>query len=286
MLPQSGSAAGRKDGPTILRRFDWGRIGDIVKLGSLATSFHNPAQQLAMTSPLADNELYTLYRDDPQGEGRAAFNTLVERHHGRLVNRVTKRLNILTASAEDIVQNVFMQLMKAADKFDPEKNTVVGWMNWLADNRARNEKRDRYRRPVLDSDWTAGDKITHKNDMLGNLEGSSPYARELQNLEAKAISREPDPDYEATQDELIAAFWEFTTSLEPRLRDTIIMVFVEGRQHTEVARSLGVDRKTITRRLKVLLPQLQRAIGEDMLELKANLERREHHRMESIAVCA
>ena len=78
------------------------------------------------------NELYTRFRDG----GQDALRVLVQRQHKRLVRRIVKR-GVQHANAQDIAQNVYIQLVANAAKFDPTTSDVIGWMNWLADNRSR-----------------------------------------------------------------------------------------------------------------------------------------------------
>src|SRR5438105_5465811 len=57
-----------------------------------------------------------------------------------------------TASAEDIVQEVFITLWRRAETFDPKRGSVRPWLLQIAHYQILNELRRRSRRPQLDPD--------------------------------------------------------------------------------------------------------------------------------------
>jgi len=239
-----------------------------------------------MVSSLDDNALYTLYRDCPQGEGREAFDELARRHQQRLKNRMCRALYKMKTAAEDIVQNVFMSLMQQAHKFDPARHDVVGWMNWLADNRARNEKRDRFRRPATETDFfcpgqTATNSHPMRTDEMG-IEGGNHG----DSLEVTLLTREQSPEFGANREELIDAFWTYVDTLEPKFRDTLVLLLVDGLSPRELVKALGIDRSTVLRRLKMLLPKLRAAVGDEVIDARRRLERRATKRAVRIPYCA
>ena len=185
-----------------------------------------------------DNDLLAAYRDGDT----SAFNELVIRHRDRLVAIASRRL--ASAEAEDVVQNAFIQLMRAANKFDPAKHSAVKWMTWLTVNRCRNEKRDRSRRPLLDNDC------------------------------------EPMILPEAVgQAELVERFWMCVAAQDDEHREMLIRAFVAGESQRDIATALHVDRSTIIRRMNVVLPRLRRAVGEEFADLRSSLERRRQGRI-------
>ena len=185
-----------------------------------------------------DNDLYAAYRDGDN----SAFDELVSRHRDRLVAIASRRL--ASADAEDVVQNAFIQLMRAASKFDPAKHDAAKWMTWLTLHRCRNEKRDRSRRPLLDNDC----EPTILPEAVG-------------------------------QAELVDQFWVFVASQDGEHREMLVRAFVAGESQRDIATALHIDRSTIMRRMKAILPRLRRAVGEEFADLRSSLERRRQGRI-------
>lgn len=91
-----------------------------------------------------NNTLYASFRD---GDSEA-FDALVERHHARLVIRMTRH-GVDPTIAEEIAYRVFARLAELAHKFDRETNDVTGWMNWLANNLSREHERIEFAEPRI-----------------------------------------------------------------------------------------------------------------------------------------
>src|SRR5436309_6778103 len=74
---------------------------------------------------------------------------------GRLHHRFARRIFSLAiqrlerASAEDLVQDVFVAVWRNARRFDPERGTVRAWILQIAHFRLLNELRRRSRRPEI-----------------------------------------------------------------------------------------------------------------------------------------
>lgn len=207
--------------------------------------------------PLADlpcNDLFVIYKNDPLGEGNDAFGVLMGRHWNDLRDFVKHELFGNSADAEDIVQEAFLQLTKAAEKFDPEKHSVVTWVFWLAKNRAKNEKR-RMKRGLARC-LSSNDQAVHELLAQHTVEGGEAEAALAQN-------------------ELIAAFWAFVGTLTPTHRAMLTMHLIHGVEKQDLAREFGLHRNTIGPLMTDLLRQAAVAMGSDYCEkLPHTLERR------------
>jgi RNA polymerase sigma-70 factor (ECF subfamily) len=103
------------------------------------------------TAPSPDDEAVMLRVQ--QGEGDA-LAILFDRYH-RLVLSVALRILRDQGEAEDIVQNIFLEIFKSAGQFDPARGTFLVWLMQHAYHRSISRKnylqaRQFYTNAVLD----------------------------------------------------------------------------------------------------------------------------------------
>jgi RNA polymerase sigma factor (sigma-70 family) len=149
---------------------------------------------------------------------QAAFSALLERH-GPMVNRLCRRILGNKADAEDVVQAVFLLLARRPELV---RRSVSGWLHETARGRAINELRARQRRV---------------------------------RREEVAASRPAAPQKLATglAEELGAALHQLRT----RLRQAVVLRYVEGRSLAEAAQAAGCPAGTMGRRSMEGLRQLR-----------------------------
>ena len=80
------------------------------------------------------------------GDGRA-FQELVDRYQGRLLNFVTRMIGD-RERAEDLVQEAFIRVYRHLHRFDSTKKFST-WIYTIASNLAKNELRNRSRSPLV-----------------------------------------------------------------------------------------------------------------------------------------
>jgi RNA polymerase sigma-70 factor, ECF subfamily len=95
-----------------------------------------------------------------EGEKRA-FNELVERYQGRLLNFVYRTTGD-RERAEDLVQETFIRVYRHIHRFDQSKKFST-WIYTIASNLAKNELRNRSRNPLvlfqtIKKNWTADER--------------------------------------------------------------------------------------------------------------------------------
>lgn len=143
-----------------------------------------------------------------------AFSALVERYSG-LVYSSCRRMLWNSGEAEDVAQECFIALMQTRDHV---RLSLGAWLHTIAVRRCIDHIRRSSRR--------------HDRDMnYATIQGDEtlPSAMELAEVLAKV-------------DEAIEAL--------PRpLREAVVARFLEGRQHTEIARALGVAESTMRHRV-------------------------------------
>jgi len=157
-----------------------------------------------------------------QGD-RAAFRALYDRHAARLyavAMRITRHANL----AADTVQEAFIQIWQNARQFDSARGSAEGWMIGLT----------RYR--ALDLVRRAGPAL----QPLGEEPDTAAFDQ-LDKLDTTADGR---------------ALRQCLERLEPSRRRLVVMAFVEGFSHAELAAQfvipLGTIKSTIRRSLASL----------------------------------
>ena len=146
-----------------------------------------------------DDELMERY----QAGDENAFTLLVRRHQQPLVNFIARFINDRD-SAEDVAQETFIRIFKAADRYKPGRAHFKTWMYHIAKNLCKNELRNRERRDkyrvdnVIDSGSDSnGD--SEEIDLIANTPANQAFQpevalerKELRNAIQKAIAELPE----------------------------------------------------------------------------------------------
>ncbi len=139
-----------------------------------------------MAGPL--NVDLELYRELARGSVQA-FSALYERYQGPIF-RFAWHMSGNRATAEDVTQEVFMQLIHNPKNYDPEKGPVSGYLFGIARNLTRRRlDRSRLDKPIAEA-WAEGSEaeLASDTDLLGDLTRS-----ELLLCLQKAILGLPEP---------------------------------------------------------------------------------------------
>ena len=167
---------------------------------------------LAVLTPTAPREVSpdealvrSLLRQDV-----SAFEQLYHRH-SRVVYSLVLRILQQASTAEEVVQEVFLQLWRNATRYDAARGPFLPWLLTLARNRALDQLR---------------------------LKGERQRRREDQTDELPTVSA--TPDYESTLDEKrqTERVRTLMSSLNPKQRRAIELAYFEGLSHTEIAETL------------------------------------------------
>ena len=140
----------------------------------------------------------------------AAFEQLYKRH-SRIVYSLVLRILQQAGSAEEVVQDVFLQLWRNAARYDESRGPFVPWLLTLARNRALDHLR---------------------------LKSERQRRREDQTEELPAISIAPE--YEKRLDEKRRAerVRALIGELNPQQKKAIELAYFQGLSHTEIAAAL------------------------------------------------
>ena len=146
-----------------------------------------------------DDELMERYQKGDE----SAFTLLVRRHQQPLINFIARFINDRN-SAEDLAQETFIRVFKAAHRYKPGRAHFKTWMYHIAKNLCKNELRNRERRDkhrvdnVIDSrDDSNGD--SEEIDLIANTPANQAFQpevalerKELRNAIQKAIAELPE----------------------------------------------------------------------------------------------
>ena len=140
----------------------------------------------------------------------AAFEQLYNRH-SRIVYSLVLRILQQAGTAEEVVQDVFLQLWRNAARYDVTRGPFVPWLLTLARNRALDHLR---------------------------LKSERQRRREDQTEELPAIAQAPE--YEKTLDEKRRAerVRSLIGTLSAPQKKAIEMAYFEGLSHSEIANAL------------------------------------------------
>lgn len=177
---------------------------------------------------------------------RAAFATLYQRSSAHLLG-VVLRIQKDRGQAEDVLQEVYVNVWRAAQSFDATLSQPLTWLTSIARNRAIDSLRRRQSEPQTVSTAVGlGDDDDH--DLLQDL--PSPDAGPLELLGQAADAR---------------ALQGCMKALSGEQQQSLALAFYQGLSHAEVAehlkQPLGTVKSWVRRALLSLKGCLERAHG-------------------------
>ena len=181
---------------------------------------------------------------------RAAFATLYERSSPHLF-AVVLRITRDRAQAEDILQEVYVNVWRAARSFDAAQSQPLTWLTSIARNRAIDSLRRGQARPQLQT-LGAGDGAAdaEEESVYDTVADTAPGPLELLS--------------QATEARALAACME---GLGAQQRQSLALAFYQGLSHAEVAEQmrqpLGPVKSWVRRALLALKDCLEHAVERD-----------------------
>lgn len=126
--------------------------------------------------------------------------------------RIVRRRDL----AEEVVQDVFVQIWRKAASFDPALGSGRSWIYAIVRNRALNVVRNNRREDLVDADTLAelGEDTVSHEDVFSRLGDESALRRCLERL-------------------------------DPKRRASLLLAYVEGFSHGEISGRLGVPLGTV-----------------------------------------
>ena len=177
--------------------------------------------------PTADELLARVGRGD-----RAAFGELYDQTAPRLFGLI-RRLVVDAAQAEEVTQDVYLEIWQTAVRFDPAKGNAIGWMFTLAHRRAV----DRIR-----SAQAARDRDLR----IGTRDMDVP-------VDTVAEAAETSIEHERVQGAL--------GELSDLQRECVALAYYGGLTQSEIAARLDVPLGTVKTRLRDGMIRLRSVLG-------------------------
>ncbi|HXE75007.1 MAG TPA: sigma-70 family RNA polymerase sigma factor [Candidatus Xenobia bacterium] len=159
----------------------------------------------------------------------AALTSLYDRYSS-LVYSIALRVLRDRQAAEEVLQDIFYQLWRTADRFDPARGSLVGWLLVAARNRAIS--RLRQRNPAAGED-------------LGEIRVELPF----------------DVENATAQKQLLGRVRSELERLPAEQRAAFELAYFEGLTHSEIAARTGEPLGTIKSRLRAGVESLKRALN-------------------------
>lgn len=147
-----------------------------------------------------------------------------------------------TEDAEEVVLDVFQQVWKSIDSFDPARGNVLSWLTVLT----RSRSIDRLRR--------VGRRRGREQSVELIREASSPISM---------------PDTQAILSDERERVRRALETLTPEQRQAIEMAFFEGLTHSEVAEALSAPLGTIKTRIRTGMKRMQDLLSPRLLQMTA-----------------
>jgi RNA polymerase sigma-70 factor, ECF subfamily len=178
---------------------------------------HDPLERLLALVARGDEQAFAeLYRQ----VAAAVFG---------LVTRVVRN----PAQAEEVTQEVFVELWRTASRFDPDRGSARSWIMTCAHRRAV----DRVR---------SAERAARRDDLAGRRDQGRPYDEVVEQVEA-SLEREH-----------VRRGLDALTDLQ---REAVVLAYYGGYTHREIAELLGVPSGTVKTRLRDGLIRLRDHLG-------------------------
>ncbi len=175
-----------------------------------------------------------------------AFAELVERYKRPVFNFVCRQIGMY-GDAEDIAQNVFVQIFRSADRYEPSAKFTT-WMFTIARNLCLNEFRRRQRHPLQSMNDTSLRK--DPNDSSPQFADPSAHSPAIQSADNEI------------QDRIMSAIQK----LPENQRAAVLLCRYEGLSYEDIAKilqiSIGATKSLLHRARETLKEELQGILRE------------------------
>lgn len=179
-----------------------------------------------------------------------SFQIIFRRYERRICNFLLKRIGD-EALAEDLTQNIFVRILRNAQKFDPKRDFST-WCFTIVHNVLKNHYRSLGR-----------SRMDHFSDLAApRASGSAKSANPV--FDARCPNVTPEED--TYREQLKVQFAQALAQLDPSIRDPFVLNQIEGLSYPEISASLALPVSTVksrTNRARTQLRQVLAAFGAE-----------------------
>lgn len=163
-----------------------------------------------------------------------ALSALYDRYSGMLFSMLVRILRD-TSAAEEILQDLFLQLWRNPARFDASRGSLPAWLLVIGRNRAISRLRSRERREISeDSEGFSMDAVASP----GNIED------------------------EASRTQLMERLRTAMASLPREQREAVELAYFEGMTQTEIAERTGSPLGTVKSRVRAAMQSLKQLFDD------------------------
>lgn len=165
----------------------------------------------------------------------AALASLYDRYSGMLYALVLRILNDKGA-AEEVLQDLFLQVWRGADRFDASRGTLAAWLLMMGRSRALSRLRvGRHREVLEDPDRFSLDAVPSPQDL----------------------------EDEVVRMQLRERLCEAIAALPVKQREAVELAYFEGMSQTEIAVRTGSPLGTVKSRVRGALEALRKLFAKE-----------------------
>jgi RNA polymerase sigma-70 factor (ECF subfamily) len=186
----------------------------------------------APLQPVPDSALVERIMAGDEG----ALSALYDRYSGMLYALLLRILKD-TGAAEEVLQDLFLQLWRGAARFDASRGSLAGWLLVIGRNRALSRLRGKQRREFV------------PDDIEGFSLNAVPSSENLEN--------------EAARMQLMNRLRGAMAALPAEQREAVELAYFEGMTQTEIAARTGSPLGTVKSRVRAAMQTLKQLFDDE-----------------------
>lgn len=165
-----------------------------------------------------------------------ALSALYDRYSGMLYAMLLRILKD-TGAAEEVLQDLFLQLWRGAARFDASRGSLAAWLLVIGRNRALSRLRGKQRREFVP-------------------DGSEGFSLE-------AVPSSEDLEDEAARMQLMNRLREAMAALPAEQREAVELAYFEGMTQSEIAERTGSPLGTVKSRVRAAMQSLKQLFDDE-----------------------
>jgi RNA polymerase sigma-70 factor, ECF subfamily len=186
----------------------------------------------APLQPVPDSALVERIMAGDEG----ALSALYDRYSGMLYAMLLRILKD-SGAAEEVLQDLFLQLWRGAARFDANRGSLAGWLLVIGRHRALSRLRGKERREFVPD--------------------------ESEGFSLSALPSSEDLENEAARTQLMNRLRGALASLPQEQREAVELAYFEGMTQTEIAARMGSPLGTVKSRVRAAMQTLKQLFDDE-----------------------